>query len=183
MLLPDWLIEQYIEEGQIKIDPYDLLCVQPASYDVHLGRGTIKPTTDSGTTRYFPRRIKELEYFEVPWQLDGSLLLPPKSFMLGQLQEHITLPADLAAKLEGKSTIGRAGITVHVTAGWVDPGWDGVLTLELCNLSENWLILDEDQKIAQISFYMMAAPAKRPYGHRDLNSHYQGDTTVQGAKT
>ncbi len=191
MLLPDFMIEEHVLTGALGIDPFDPLCIQPASYDVHLGKHAIRPLKHTD-----PIRIRDLIYVglggsipikavgaeaEAAW-LGSMLYLPPHTFILGELQEHIRIPPGLAAKIEGKSSVGRGGVTVHVTAGWVDPGWDGVLTLELCNLSKNTLILDVGQKIAQISFYMMAAPAKRPYGHESLGSHYQGDTKVQGAK-
>jgi dCTP deaminase len=102
--------------------------------------------------------------------------LQPDAFLLGCTAETVKLPADLAARIEGKSTLGRRGVAVHVTAGFVDPGFQGQLTLELKNLSRTKVFLYPGMLIAQMSVYRLTSPAVRLYGEATLGSHYQGQT-------
>ncbi len=105
---------------------------------------------------------------------DEAFVLHPGEFVLGSTSERVTLPADLVARLEGKSSLGRLGLLIHSTAGFVDAGWDGYLTLELSNVATLPITLYPGMKIGQISFLQMTTPAERPYGSREVGSKYQG---------
>lgn len=163
--LSDVGIRKAIEAGDIKMDPFDPSMIQPASIDVRLGE------------RFRTERGLE---FVVPAGCCEDMV--PGQFILGHTMECIALPADLAARVEGKSTIGRLGLAIHVTAGFVDPGFQGQLTLELKNLSAmRHIQLRPGMPIAQISFHRLETPALRPYGHPELGSHYQGQMGPRGS--
>ncbi|MBI4328729.1 MAG: dCTP deaminase [Chloroflexi bacterium] len=177
MVLSDRTIKEEIAKGRIVIDPpLDESCIQPASVDVHLG----------STFRVF-RPWKSPYYIDLKQPLDGLtdevtvsendyFALQPGQFVLGATKEYIGVPDDLMARLEGKSSLGRIGLLVHATAGYVDPGWRGRLTLELSNVSSLPIHLYPGMKISQISFYRLTTPAERPYGSPGLGSKYQGQT-------
>ena len=103
-----------------------------------------------------------------------AFILHPGQFALGTTLERIALPDDILGKLEGKSTLGRLGLMIHSTAGYVDPGWDGELTLELSNVATLPIMLHPGMRIGQLSFERMSSPVERPYGSAQLGSHYQG---------
>jgi deoxycytidine triphosphate deaminase len=111
---------------------------------------------------------------------DGPFLLTAGGFTLASTAERVTIPPHLYAHLDGKSTLGRLGLVVHVTAGWIDPGFDGEITLELANLSAIPVRLVEGMRIAQLRFGLMEGRVVRPYGHPGLGSHYQGQTGPTG---
>lgn len=175
MIVSDGTLEEMLTSGHLGIAPLDLSTqLQPASVDVRLGTSfqwfggitgdwAIDPTKDN--TR-MARRVF------VP--VDDYFLLRPGEFALGCTAERLRLPNDLVARVEGKSSLARLGLAVHATAGFIDPGFEGQITLELSNLSPYSIKLRPGMKIAQLSFQFMDAPAKRPYGHKDLNSKYQG---------
>ena len=106
----------------------------------------------------------------------------PDEFVLGTTIERVVLPDDLVARLEGKSSLGRLGLLIHSTAGYVDPGWDGRLTLELSNVANLPIVLMPGMAIGQISFFQMSTPVERPYGTPGLGSKYQGQTDVTPSK-
>lgn len=149
------IMAQSIEHGLI--EPFSLPQLQPASYDLRLG----------------DIRGWSLEY-EPRW-------IYPKEFILGSTQEVVSLPANIVGRLEGKSSIARNGIIIH-TAGFVDPGFRGQLTLEITNLSDEAIPLSYGMLIAQIAFQWLDEPANRPYGHPDLGSHYQDQHGATPAK-
>ncbi len=107
---------------------------------------------------------------------DEPFILHPGEFVLGQTQEWVELPDDLVARLEGKSSLGRLGLLIHSTAGYVDPGWKGNLTLELSNVANLPIALYFGMRIGQISFFKMSSPVERPYGSPELGSKYQGQS-------
>src|SRR5256714_12253657 len=107
---------------------------------------------------------------------DEPFILHPGEFVLGQTLEWVELPDDLVSRLEGKSSLGRLGLLIHSTAGYVDPGWKGNLTLELSNVANLPIALYHGMKIGQISFFKMSSPVDRPYGSKDLGSKYQGQS-------
>ena len=113
---------------------------------------------------------------EVEIQGDQPFILHPGEFVLGSTLERVTLPDDLVARLEGKSSLGRLGLLIHSTAGYVDPGWKGNLTLELSNVANLPIALYYGMKIGQISFFKMSSPVDRPYGSKELGSKYQGQS-------
>jgi dCTP deaminase len=172
-VLSDGTIIRLVGTGRIRIDPWDPQLVQPASVDLRLG----------GTFRVFHNhRTSAIDLRDPPSNLteqidvaDGeAFVIHPGEFCLGRTLEHIELPDDVVARIEGKSSLGRLGLIVHATAGFCDPGWKGTLTLELNNLTRVPIKLYPGLPIAQLSFMALDAPALRPYGHADLGSRYQG---------
>jgi dCTP deaminase len=172
-VLSDGTIRRLVEEGRIRIDPWDPSMVQPASVDVRLGN----------SFRVFHNfRVASIDLAEPPTNItelvevgDGeSFVIHPGEFVLGRTEEWLELPDDLVSRIEGKSSLGRLGLIVHATAGFVDPGWKGTLTLEITNLTRVPIILWPGKPIAQLSFMTLDRPAERPYGHPDLGSHYHG---------
>jgi dCTP deaminase len=172
-VLSDGTIIRLVGTGRIRIDPWDPHLVQPASVDLRLG----------GTFRVFHNhRTSAIDLRDPPSNLteqidvaDGeAFVIHPGEFCLGRTLEHIELPDDVVARIEGKSSLGRLGLIVHATAGFCDPGWKGTLTLELNNLTRVPIKLYPGLPIAQLSFMALDAPALRPYGHADLGSRYQG---------
>ena len=174
-MLSDQDIIQEIEHRNLKISPFDPKCVQAASYDCHLGKDFLIPVKYHTVSIHLPPYYEELK--------TELLKLDPGEFVLGCLQESITLPNNIAAQINGKSTLGRLGLACHITAGFVDPGWNGILTLELLNVSKNVILLSSGQKIAQVSFYYLSSPSKQVYGDSKLGSKYNNATSVEGAKS
>jgi len=105
---------------------------------------------------------------------DQPFILHPGEFVLGSTLERVTLPDDLVARLEGKSSLGRLGLLIHSTAGFIDPGWDGHVTLELSNVANLPITIYHGMKIGQVSFMQLSEPASAPYGSSTLGSKYQG---------
>jgi dCTP deaminase len=180
-VLSDGTIRRLVEEGRIRIDPWDDRMVQPASVDLRLGR----------SFRVFHNhRIAAIDLREPPENLteqvvakdDEPFVIHPGEFCLGRTEEWVELPDDIVARIEGKSSLGRLGLIVHATAGFCDPGWKGTLTLELNNLTRVPIILHPGLEIAQLSFMMLDRPALRPYGSPDLGSHYQGQRAATASR-
>lgn len=177
-MLSDGEIREALESGAIVLDPPpEDKDIQPCSIDVHLGGrfGLIPPRARTHLVRLSDK--SEVEYFT-----KRELVLGPGQVCLAQLKERLTLDASHTARIEGKSSIGRKFLSIHATAGFVDPGWDGILTLELHNASNVNLLLCEGDPIGQLAFEKLARPAERPYGHEDLGSHYQGSDEVKGSE-
>ena len=171
--LSDGTIRRLVDEGRIVIDPWDPAMVQPASVDLRLGdsfRVFHNFKTSAIDLRDPPRDLTE----EVKVDADQPFVIHPGEFCLGRTAEWVELADDLLARVEGKSSIGRLGLIVHATAGFVDPGFKGTLTLEITNLTRVPIKLWAGKPIAQLSFMALDQPAERPYGHPDLGSHYQG---------
>ena len=176
MVLSDVTIARLLEEGRIEIDPYDPALLQPSSVDVRVDR-YFRVFRNS---RYPYIDVKEpmedlTELVEVSDE-EQPFILHPGEFVLGSTLERITLPDDLVARLEGKSSLGRLGLLIHSTAGYVDPGWKGNLTLELSNVANLPIALYHGMKIGQISFFKMSSAVDRPYGSPELGSKYQGQS-------
>ncbi|MDE2860393.1 MAG: dCTP deaminase [Chloroflexota bacterium] len=173
MVLSDRTIREELDGGRIIIDPLDPSCIQPASVDLHLDRrllvfrNTRQPYID--VRRDMPD-LTEVE--EIPEE--GPFILHPGEFVLGSTLESVTLPGDIVARLEGKSSLGRLGLLIHSTAGYVDPGWSGHLTLELSNVANLPITLYYAMKIGQISFLRLTSEAENLYGSPALGSKYQG---------
>jgi len=172
-VLSDRTIVRLVEEGRIKIDPWDPALVQPASIDLRLG--------DSFRV-FHSHKLTAIDLRDPPPSMteiirigpEEAFVIHPGEFCLGRTLEHVELPADVVARIEGKSSIGRLGLIVHATAGFCDPGWRGTLTLELNNLARVPIRLYPGLPIAQLSFMALDQPARRPYGHAELGSRYQG---------
>ncbi len=174
MILSDGTIRSLLASGTLIIEPLLPEQVQPASVDVRLGDEFLVFRNHSAEV---------IDPFERPTDLmetigvaDGhAFVLHPGEFVLGTTLEMIGLPDDLVARVEGKSSLGRLGLLIHATAGFVDPGWSrGQITLELSNVATLPIKLWPGMKIGQLSFHTLDAPAERPYGHPELNSKYVG---------
>ena len=173
MLLSDRDILSYVDSGRVRLEPWDRQMIQPSSVDVHLDRffrlfnnhryPVIDPAADqSELTRLV----------DVPAQ--GSFVLHPGEFVLGSTYETVTLADDVAARLEGKSSLGRLGLLTHSTAGFIDPGFSGHVTLELSNTATLPIILYPGMKVGQVCFFQLSSAADKPYGSGASGSRYQG---------
>lgn len=173
MVLSDRDIKREMEQGRIVIEPLQIKDVQPASVDVRLG-SNFRIFRNSIHTYIDPLTEQSDLTEEVVVPEGEAFILHPGQFALGTTLERIALPDDILGKLEGKSTLGRLGLMIHSTAGYVDPGWDGELTLELSNVATLPIMLHPGMRIGQLSFERMSSPVERPYGSAQLGSHYQG---------
>ncbi|MGH2429145.1 MAG: dCTP deaminase [Candidatus Limnocylindria bacterium] len=175
MILSDRDIRAQIEAGRIVIDPYTPEAVQPSSVDLHLAnrfrvfRNNRYPFIDVRTEQ---PELTEL----VAISGDEPFILHPGEFVLASTLERVALPDDLVARLEGKSSLGRLGLLIHSTAGYVDPGWEGNLTLELSNVASLPITLYHGMKIGQISFQRLSSPVEIGYGDARIGSKYRGQT-------
>jgi len=176
MVLSDRTIKEEIAAGRLTISPLDHRDIQPASVDVHL----------DNTFRVF--KVSSRPYIDVRENMDDlteevvigeerPFFIHPGEFVLASTLEVLTLPDDILAQVEGKSSLGRIGLLIHATAGFVDPGWTGKLTLELSNVAKMPIALHFGMKIGQLSFLRMSTPVDRPYGSPGLGSKYQGQTS------
>ena len=173
MLLSDRDILAEIHAKRIEIDPYDETMVQPSSIDFRLDRyfrvfenhryPHIDPAADQSD---LTRLVEPVG--------DEPFILHPGEFVLGSTLEVVTLPDDLAARVEGKSSLGRLGLLTHATAGFVDPGFSGHVTLELANVATLPIKLYPGMKIGQLCFFRLSSPAEHPYGSAKHGSRYQG---------
>ncbi len=173
MVLSDVSIRRLIASGRIGIDPYDPSLMQPASLDVRADR--LFRVFRNSRYPYIDVKRKQEELTElVEIDDDEPFILHPGEFVLGSTLERVTLPDDLVARLEGKSSLGRLGLLIHSTAGFIDPGWDGHVTLELSNVASLPITIYAGMKIGQLSFVQMSEPTEVPYGSGTLGSKYQG---------
>jgi dCTP deaminase len=171
-VLSDGSIRRLVEEGRLRIDPWDAGMVQPASVDLKLG---------PSFRVFHNHRIQTIDLAAPPKDLtehvevsdDDTFVIHPNEFVLGRTVEWVELPDDIVARIEGKSSLGRLGLIVHATAGFVDPGFKGTLTLEITNFNSVPIVLRPGLPIAQLSLMSLDVAAERPYGHPDLGSHYQ----------
>lgn len=174
-VLSDRDIRAEIEAGRVRIDPYDASDLQPSSVDLHLDRSF--RVFRNNRYAFIDVRAPQPDLTEMLKVTDDEpFILHPGEFVLGQTLEWVELPDDLVARLEGKSSLGRLGLLIHSTAGYVDPGWKGNLTLELSNVAKLPIALYFGMRIGQISFFRMSSPVERPYGSKGLGSKYQGQS-------
>ena len=173
MILSDRSLREQLDAGRVVIEPFDASCIQPSSIDVKIGnlfrvfRNHTSPIID---VKQNQEDLTEL----VTIALDGVFMLHPGEFVLGSTLERIAVPDDLVARIEGKSSLGRLGLIIHSTAGFVDAGFDGHITLELTNIATLPITLYPGMKIGQVSFMQMTTPADHPYGTGARGSKYQG---------
>jgi dCTP deaminase len=172
VVLSDGAIRRLLGEGRIGIDPYDEALMQPSSLDVRVDR--YFRVFRNSRYPYIDVREAQEELTELVEVDEGPFILHPGEFVLGSTLERIALPDDLVARLEGKSSLGRLGLLIHSTAGFIDPGWDGHVTLELSNVANLPITIYPGMKIGQLSFMQLSEPAERPYGSGGLGSKYQG---------
>ena len=176
MVLSDRTIKEQLAAGRLIIDPLDESLIQPSSVDVRVA-GQFRVFANNRQPYIDVRHPSEDLTDLVEISGDQPFILHPGEFVLGTTIERLTLPDDIVARLEGKSSLGRLGLLIHSTAGFVDAGWrDGQITLELSNVAPLPIKLWPGMKIGQLSFMQMDAPAERPYGHPALGSKYQGQT-------
>ena len=173
MVLSDRTIKAEIAAGRIVINPFDEGLVQPSSVDVRVD-SKFRVFHNARYPFIDVRQPMEglTELVEVP--SEEPFILHPGEFVLGQTLESIALPDDIVARLEGKSSLGRLGLLIHSTAGFVDPSFEGNLTLELSNVANLPITIYYGMPIGQISFMRMDGPVERPYGSRETGSKYQG---------
>ena len=173
MVLSDRSIRQEIEGGRIVIDPFEDRLVQPSSVDVRVDRRF--RVFRNSRYPYIDVR-QQMEELTEPVEIEGEepFILHPGEFVLGQTLERVSLPDDLVARLEGKSSLGRLGLLIHSTAGFVDPGFSGNITLELSNVANLPITIYHGMPIGQISFMRMDQPVEHPYGSGEKASKYQG---------
>ena len=173
MVLSDRTIRRLIAEGRIGIDPFDPALMQPSSLDVRVDH--YFRVFRNSRYLYIDVKTEQEDLTElVEVTDDEAFILHPGEFVLGSTLERVTLPDDLVARLEGKSSLGRLGLLIHSTAGFVDAGWNGHLTLELSNVANLPIAIYPGMKIGQISFLQMTTPAEHPYGSGEAGSKYQG---------
>ena len=173
MVLSDRSIREELAAGRIVIEPLDESCIQPSSVDLHVDR--YFRVFRNHTMGYIDVTQNQEDLTELVEVAEGDVfILHPGEFVLGSTAERVVLPDDLVSRLEGKSSLGRLGLLIHSTAGFVDPGWDGHLTLELSNVANLPITLYPGMKIGQISFLRMTTAADDPYGAPRARSKYQG---------
>ena len=173
MILSDRSIREELAAGRIVVDPLGDDAIQPSSVDLHCD--SLFRVFRNDTTPYIDPKLSQEDLTElVEVKEDGAFILHPGEFVLGSTLERVALPDDLVARLEGKSSLGRLGLLIHSTAGFVDAGWNGHLTLELSNVATLPIALYPGMKIGQISFLRMTTPADHPYGSGATGSKYQG---------
>lgn len=173
MILSDHTIREQLDAGRVVIDPLDDSCIQPSSVDLRLDRffrvflNHTMPVIDVKQNLEELTRLVEIDEGD-------AFILHPGEFVLGSTAERVGLPDDLVARIEGKSSLGRLGLLIHSTAGFVDAGFSGHITLELSNVANLPITLYPGMKIGQISFLQMTTPADVPYGSARAGSKYQG---------
>lgn len=173
VLLSDRDIRAEIESGRVKLDPFDKEMIQPSSIDVRLDR-----YFRVFENHRYPHIDPAVEQPDLTRQVepegDEPFILHPGEFVLASTYEVITLPDDLASRLEGKSSLGRLGLLTHSTAGFIDPGFSGHVTLELSNVATLPIKLWPGMKIGQLCMFRLSSPAEHPYGSAKYGSRYQG---------
>jgi dCTP deaminase len=173
VLLSDRDIRAQVDDGRVVLDPYDAAMIQPSSIDVRLDKffrlfdNHKYPFIDPAQDQPDLTRLVEVERGE-------PFILHPGEFVLGSTFEMVTLPDDIAARLEGKSSLGRLGLLTHSTAGFIDPGFTGHVTLELSNVATLPIKLWPGMKIGQLCFFRLSSAAESPYGSAQYGSRYQG---------
>ena len=182
MLLSDRDIKQEIEAGRVKVEPFDSAMIQPSSVDVRLDR--FFRVFENHKYSYIDPSIEQPDLtrmVEVP--ADEEFILHPGEFVIASTYEVITLPDDVAGRLEGKSSLGRLGLLTHSTAGFIDPGFSGHITLELSNVANLPVKLFPGMKIGQLCLIKLTSPAENPYGSPKYGSRYQNQRGPTASKS
>ncbi|MCT2586046.1 dCTP deaminase [Actinophytocola gossypii] len=173
MLLSDRDLRAELADGRLRIDPCDDAMVQPSSVDVRLDR-YFRVFNNTRYTHIDPSQQQDDLTTLVEAGDDGPFVLHPGEFVLGSTFEAVALPDDLAGRLEGKSSLGRLGLLTHSTAGFIDPGFEGHITLELSNVANLPITLWPGMKIGQLCLFRLSSAAENPYGSTAAGSRYQG---------
>lgn len=176
MILSDRDLLARLRKGDLVVDPLDApdVQVQPASIDLRLGNEFL--VFRNPHIPYIDTRGAKLEEYteKIVIPEDGMFILHPGEFCLGTTYERVRIPDDLVAKVEGRSSLGRLAVVVHATAGFVDPGFEGHITLELSNLGRVAVALHPKMRVSQIALHQLTSPSQRPYGSPGRGSKYQG---------
>jgi len=173
VILSDVELRKAVAAGRIGIEPFDESAIQPSSIDVRVDSlFRVFRNHTAGVIDVKQDMSGLAELVEIPD--DGVFMLHPGEFVLGSTLERVTVPDDLVARIDGKSSLGRLGLLIHSTAGFVDPGWDGNITLELANVASLPITIYPGMRIGQLSFMHMTSPAERPYGKGAHGSKYHG---------
>ena len=173
MLLSDRDIRAEIQSGRVGLDPFDEEMIQPSSVDVRLDR--YFRVFENHRYSFIDPAVEQPDLTrEIMTEADESFVLHPGEFVLASTFEVITLPDDVAGRLEGKSSLGRLGVLTHSTAGFIDPGFSGHITLELSNVANLPVTLHPGMKIGQLCLFRLSSPAEHPYGSAKYGSRYQG---------
>ncbi len=173
MLLSDRDIKAEVDAGRVVLEPYEPAMVQPSSIDVRLDR-LFRVFENHRYPHIDPAEEQPELTRQVEPDGDEPFILHPGEFVLGSTYEGVTLPDDVAARLEGKSSLGRLGLLTHSTAGFIDPGFSGHVTLELSNVATLPIKLWPGMKIGQLCFFRLSSPSEHPYGASIYGSRYQG---------
>lgn len=181
MILSDADIKKAVEDGRVIIDPFDLDAVQPASVDLHLGPHFLVFRNTNTTCIDLAKPVDDLME-EVTIDENRQFILHPGQFALGITYETVGVSSSMVGRLEGKSSLGRVGLIIHATAGFLDPGNKLKMTLELHNIANLPIVLYYRMPVAQIAFEELSSPATRPYGHAGLNSKYYGADRPQASQ-
>jgi dCTP deaminase len=182
VVLSDKTIREQLLAGRIRIEPLDPDDIQPSSVDLHLG--TRFCVFRNSRYPYIDPTMDQVDLMDtVDATSEEPFVLHPGEFVLGSTIECLTLPDDVVARLEGKSSLGRLGLLIHSTAGYIDPGWHGTITLELSNVANLPIVLTPGMPIGQVSFVAMTTPVERPYGSPGLGSRYQGQTDTTPSRS
>lgn len=187
MILSDRDLQAALSIGSIVVDPLDVGAIQPASIDLRLGREFA--TFSRNPAGFGPQPMIQIDPFgpertthEFTKLRAECYSIYPGEFILAHTLERVEIGAEYVARIEGRSTLGRLGLIVHATAGFVDPGWKGELTLEMYNASPNKILLRYGMPIAQLAVELLSGAAERPYGHPSRRSKYQEQRGAQPAK-
>jgi dCTP deaminase len=173
VLLSDRDLRKELEAGRLAVEPYDPAMLQPSSIDIRLDR--FFRVFDNTRYTHIDPAIQQDELTSLVEQSgDDPFVLHPGEFVLGSTFEQVTLPDDLAGRLEGKSSLGRLGLLTHSTAGFIDPGFSGHITLELSNVANLPITLWPGMKIGQLCLFQLTSAAEHPYGSTRAGSRYQG---------
>ncbi|MFC0673984.1 dCTP deaminase [Brachybacterium hainanense] len=173
MLLSDRDIRAEMQAGRVRLDPFDEAMIQPASVDVRIDR-FFRLFDNHRYAMIDPAQHQEQLTRVVDVDPEEAYMLHPGEFVLASTYEQITLPDDIAARLEGKSSLGRLGLLTHSTAGFIDPGFTGHITLELSNMATLPVALWPGMKIGQLCFFRLSSAAQRPYGSEGNRNRYLG---------
>lgn len=182
MLLSDKDIKKGVLEGRIKLEPFTEEMIQPASIDVRLDR-YFRIFNNHEYTHIDPRVEQKDLTREVEADDENGFILHPGEFALASTYEVVTLGNDIAARFEGKSSLGRLALATHITAGFIDPGFSGHVTLELANMNTLPIKLYPGMKIGQLAFFNMTSEVETPYGSGKYGSHYQGQRGPTASRT
>jgi dCTP deaminase len=173
VILSDRSIREAVNTGRIIVEPFDESCLQPSSIDVKVSNLFRVFRNHSAAVIDVKKDLTELtELVEIA--SDEAFMLHPGEFVLGSTLERVAIASDLVARVEGKSSLGRLGLLIHSTAGFIDAGFDGHITLELSNVANLPITIYPGMKIGQVSFMTMTTPADKPYGSGARGSKYQG---------